>query len=136
MNTNDAEGKDAKGIIGELGWPCDVPVERLVASLFDRAMRAGVIEGEVILGYTFDRGELPGWAGREDRLLVAAYALCRFASDQNLLEKLRFDGALVSHEVLQSDEWTAASPRLPGMCGLYETARDEWNRAKADEQVG
>ena len=75
MNTDDAERKDAKGIIGELGWPCDTPVERLVASVYDRAMRAGMIESAAILGFTFDRAELPRWATREDRLVIALNAL-------------------------------------------------------------
>ena len=40
MNTNAAERKDAKDIIEGLGWPDDIPVERLVASIYDQAMRA------------------------------------------------------------------------------------------------
>ncbi len=39
-------------------------------------------------------------------------------------------------EVLKSDEWNAPSPRLPDMGSLYETAGDEWNRAKAGEAIG
>lgn len=136
MSGNDRERKDAKEIIGGLGWPSDIPIERLVASVYDRAMRAGMIESAVILGFTFDRAELPRRVTRETRLTISLNALAHYACDRGLLEKLRFDGRLVPHEVLQSDEWTAASPRLPGMHGLYETARDEWNRDKADEAVG
>ncbi len=123
-------------MIEELGWPSDIPVERLVASMFDRAMRAGVIEGEVILGYVFDRGEFGSRVTRENRLMVAVYGLLHFLADRDRIDELRFDGTLVSDEVVGSDEWTAASPRLPSMHGLYEAARDEWNRAKADEAVG
>lgn len=74
MKTNDAERKDAKEIIGELGWPNDIPVERLVASVYDRAKCAGMIESEVILGFTFDRAELPRQVTREDRLMIALNA--------------------------------------------------------------
>ncbi len=136
MDTNDAGRQDAKKIIRELGWPCDVPVERLVASVFARAMESGMIESAIILGFTFDRAELPRRVTRETRLTISLNALAHYACDRGLLEKLRFDGRLVPHEVLQSDEWTAASPRLPGIHGLYETARDGWNRAKADEAAG
>ena len=136
MSGNDRERKHAKEIIEGLGWPSDIPVERLVASVYDRAMRAGMIESAVILGFTFDRAELPRWATREDKLMIALNGLAHFASDRDLLEMLRFDGTLVPNEILQSDEWTAASPRLPGMHGLYEAARDESNRAKSDEAAG
>ena len=136
MNPNDAERKDAKEIIGGLGWPSDLAVERLVASVYDRAMRAGMIECAVILGFTFDRIELPGWAEREDKLMTALNALAHFACDRGLLEKLRFDGAFVQDEVLDSEEWTAASPRLPTMRGLYEATRREWDRDRAEPTAG
>ena len=123
MNTNDAGRKDAKEIIRELGWPCDIPIERLVASVYDRAMRAGMIECAPIWGFTFDRAELSRSVTRETRLTIALSALAHFASDRGMLEMLRFDGTLVSDEVLASDEWTSASPRLPGMHGLYEPTR-------------
>jgi hypothetical protein len=74
-------GRQAAAILAELGWPTAIPIERLVASVYDRAMRSGIFEGEMILGYTFDRAGLPGRATREDRLTVAMYALCRFAAD-------------------------------------------------------
>lgn len=136
MNTNDAGRQDAKEIIRELGWPCDIPIERLVASVFARAMRAGVIEGEVILGYTFDRGELPRSVTRGDRLTIALSALAHFAFDRGLLDRLRFDGTLVPDEVLESEEWNAASPTLPSMHGLYEATRQEWDRAKVESTGG
>ncbi len=131
MNAEDGEKRDAKAIIGELGWPDGVPTERLVASVFDRAMRAGMFESELILGYTFDRAELPGRARRQDRLKAALNALCRFAADRDRLEELQFDECLVTDVVLRSEEWTSPSPRLPGMHGLYEAARREWDRAEA-----
>ena len=131
MNTNDAERKDAKEIIEGLGWPGDIPVERLVASVYDRAMRAGMIESEVILGFTFDRAELPRQVTREDRLTIALNALAHFASDRDLLEGLRFDGTLVPVDVLESEEWNAPSPRLPSMRGLYEATQQEWDGGNA-----
>jgi len=94
-------------------------------------MRSGMFEAEVIMGYAFDRTEFPAAASREDRLTVALHALCRFAADNGRLEDLRFDGNLVSDDVLRSDEWTSASPRLPGMCGLYDTTRGGWDREQA-----
>ena len=118
-------------ILGELGWPTAISIERLAASVHDRAMKAGMFEAELILGYAHDRAELPGRATREDRLTVALHALCRFAADNGRLEDLRFDGNLVSDDVLRSDEWTSASPRLPGMCGLYDTTRGGWDREQA-----
>ena len=123
MNTNDAERKDAKEIIEGLGWPSDIPIERLVASVYDRAMRAGMIESAAILGFTFDRAELPRRVARETRLTIALNALAHFACDRGLLEKLRFDGKLVPDEVLESEEWSAASPMLPSMHWLYEATR-------------
>jgi len=131
MSAKDGERKDAREIIRGLGWPDGVSVERIAASVFDRAVRAGVVEGEVILGYTFDRGQLPGWAEREDRLLVAVYALCHYLADRDRLDELRYDGNLVADEVLATEEWTSASPRLPGMQGLYEAARREWDEGKS-----
>jgi len=136
MDTNDAERKDAREILEELGWPNDIPVERLVASVCDRAMRAGMIESAVILGYTFDRAELPRRVTREDRLVIALNALAHFASDRGLLEKLRYDGALVPDEVLESGEWNAASPTLPSMRGLYEATQLEWDKGKAEPTAG
>ena len=109
-------GRQAAAVLAELGWPTGVPTERLAASVFDRAVRSGMFESELILGYTFDRAKLPGWATREDRLMVALHALCRFAADRGRLEELRFDGALVFDEV-RSDGWTRASPTLPGTRG-------------------
>ncbi len=136
MNTNVAESKDAKEIIEGLGWPSDIPVERLVASAFNTAMENGMIESAVILGFTFDRIELPGWADRHEKLMIAFNALAHFASDRGLLERLRFNGTLVSDEVLESDEWNAPSPMLPGMHGLYEAVRQDWDRDKAEPAVG
>ncbi len=136
MNTNVAKRKDAKEIIEDLGWPSDIPVERLVASAFNAAMENGMIESAVILGFTFDRIELPGWADRHEKLMIAINALAHFASDRGLLEKLRFNGTLVSDDVLESDEWNAQSPMLPGMHGLYEAARRDWDRDKAEPAAG
>jgi hypothetical protein len=124
-------GRQAAAILGELGWPAGIPTERLVASVYDRAMRSGMFEAEVIMGYTFDRTEFPAVVSRDDRLTVAMYAILRFAADNGRLEALRFDGALASDEVLRSDGWTCASPRLPGMRGLYGAASRERNGAKA-----
>ena len=123
-------------IIGELGWPAGIPTERLVASVFGRAMRSGMFEAEVIMGYTFDRTEFPAVASRDDRLTVALHALLRFAADLGRLEDLRFDGNLVSDDVLRSDEWTSASPMLPGMRGLYEATRRERDRDKTEPTAG
>ena len=128
---NATTGRQAAVILGELGWPAGIPTGRLVASVFDRAMRGGIFEAEVIMGYAFDKAEFPGRATREDRLTVAMYALCRFAADRGRLEALRFDGALVSDDVLRSDDWTSASPMLPGMRGLYEAAGQERDGAEA-----
>ena len=99
-------------ILGELGWPAGVPTGRLAASLYDRAMRSGMFEAEVIMGFTFDRKECPAVVSRDDRLTVALHALCRFAADHGRLEDLRFDGSLASDDVLRSEDWTSASPRL------------------------
>jgi len=128
------QGTDAT--IRELGWPDGVPTEKLVASVYDRAMRAGMFEAELILGYTFDRAEFPRCATREDRLTVGLNAVCRFAADHDRLEELRFDGVLVPDETLRSHGWTTASPRLPCMRGLYEAASREWDRAKANAAAG
>ncbi len=83
------------------------------------------------MGYTFDRREFPAVVSRDDRLTVALHALCRFAADNGRLEDLRFDGNLVSDDVPRSDEWTSASPRLPGMFGLYDATRGGWDREPA-----
>ncbi len=136
MNTKDAGRKDAKKIIEGLGWPSDIPVERLVASVYDRAMENGMIESAVILAFTFDSAELPRRVTREDRLTIALNALAHFASDRGLLEKLRFDGTLVRDEVLESEEWNAPSPMLPSMHGLYEATRKEWDRGGAEPKAG
>ena len=136
MNTNDAGRRDAKEIIGELGWPSDIPVERLVASVYDKALRAGMIESEVILGFTFDRAELPRQVTREDRLTIALNALAHFASDRGLLDRLRFDRTFVQDEVLESEEWNAPSPTLPCMHGLYAATRQEWDSGNAEPTVG
>ena len=127
---NATTGRQAAAILGELGWPAGIPTERLAASAFDRAMRVGMFEAELILGYTHDCGEFPASATREDRLSVALYALCKFASDRDRLEELRYDGALVPDEVLRSDDWTSASPMLPSMHGLYEAAGRECDGAR------
>jgi hypothetical protein len=129
-------GRRAAAILAGLGWPIAIPTERLVASVCDRAMRGGMFEAEVIIGYAFDRAEFPGRATRGDRLTVAMYALLRFAADLGRLEDLRYDGVLASDDVLRSDEWTSASPRLPGVRGLYEAARREWGRDKAEPTAG
>ena len=136
MNTNDAGKQDAQDIIRELGWPCGIPIERLVASVFARAMESGMIESAIILAYTFDRSELPRPVTRETRLTVSLNALVHFACGRGMLEMLRFDGTLVPDEVLESDEWNAPSPMLPSMRGLYEATRQEWDRGKAEPTAG
>ena len=136
MNTNYAGRKDAKEIIEGLGWPNDIPVERLVASVYEKAMESEMIESAMILAYTFDRAELPRLVTREDRLTIALNALAHFASDRSLLEMLRFDEALVPDEILESAEWNAPSPMLPSMHGLYEAMRQEWDRDEAEPAVG
>ena len=128
---NDAtKGRQATPILAGLGWPTGLPTERLAAGVFGRAMRSGMFEAEVIMSYTFDRTEFPAVASRDDRLTVALHALCRFAVDHGRLEDLRFDGGLASDDVLRSDEWTSASPRLPSMHGLYEAAGRECDGAR------
>ncbi len=122
--------QNANAIIRELGWPTGISTERLVASMFDRAMQVGMFESELILGYTFDRAEFPA-ATRDNRLAAALNALCRFAADHGRLEELRYAGRLVSDEVLRSDGWTSAPPRLPGMRGLYEAASRGRHRARS-----
>ena len=136
MNTNNAERKDAKEIIEGLGWPRDIPVERLVASVFARAMERGMIESAIILAYTFDRSEFPRRVSRETRLTVSLNALVHFACDRGVLEMLRFDGRLVPAEVLESEAWNAPSPTLPGTHGLYEAARQEWSRGEVEPTAG
>ena len=128
---NATTGRQAATILGELGWPAGIPTKRLAASVFGRAIRSGMFEAEVIMGYTFDRREFPAVVSRDDRLTVALHALCRFAADNGRLEDLRFDGNLVSDDVPRSDEWTSASPRLPGMFGLYDATRGGWDREPA-----
>ena len=118
-------------ILGELGWPAGIPTGRLAASVFDRAMRGGMFEAELILRYVLDRTEFRTRATRGDRLTVAFHAFLRFAADLGRLEDLRYDGGLVSDEVLWSDDWTSASPILPCMCGLYGAAIREGNGAKS-----
>ena len=114
---------DTMRIIAALGWPQDIPRERLVASVFDRAMRGKMpIAAEMILGYVFDKTEFPAPANREDKLAVALHAVRHFAEDHGLIDDLTFDGHLVSDDVLESESWTADSPRLPGMHGLFEAA--------------
>ena len=127
---NDATiGRRPAAILGELGWPAGIHTERLAASVYDRAMRSGMFEADVIIGYTFNRTELPAVVSRDDRLTVAMYALLRFAADSGRLEALRYDGALASDEILRSDEWTSASPMLPCMHGLYGAESREWDGA-------
>ena len=129
-------GRQAAAILAGLGWPTAIPTERLAASVYDRAMRSGMFEAEVVIGYTFDRTELPAVASREDRLTVAMYALCRFAADNGRLEALRYDGRLVPDGTLRSGRWTAASPILPCMRGLYEATRRERDRDKTEPMAG
>jgi hypothetical protein len=126
---NATTGRQAAATLGELGWPAAVHTERLAASVFDRAMRSGMFEAAVIMGFTFDRKECPAVVSRDDRLTVALHALCRFAAEKGRLEALRYDGVLASDEVLRSDGWTCASPRLPCMHGLYGAASREWDGA-------
>jgi len=134
---NDATtGRQAAAILAGLGWPTAIPTERLVASMFDRAMRSGMFEAEVIMGYTFDRTQFPAVASRDDRLTVALHALCRFAADNGRLEALRYDGRLVPDGTLRSGRWTAASPILPCMRGLYEATRRERDRDKTEPTAG
>ncbi len=57
--------QDPEATIRELDWPDGLPAERLVASVYDWAIRAGMIEAELILGYAHDRTELPGRATPE-----------------------------------------------------------------------
>ncbi len=132
MKTSKAERKDTREIIRELGWPDGIPVERLVASVFNAAMERGMIESAVILGHTFDRDQLSRRVTRENRLTIALNALAHFASDRGLLEKLRFEGTLVPDEVLESIDWNAPSPMLPSMRGLYEATRQERDKGKAE----
>ena len=114
---------DTTRIIAALGWPRDISRERLVASVFDRAMRGEMpIAAEMILGYVFDKKEFPRPAAREDKLAVALHAVRHFAEDHGLIDDLAFDGHLVSDDVLESESWTADSPRLPGMHGLFVAA--------------
>ncbi len=114
---------DTTRIIAALGWPQDISQERLVASVFDRAARGGMpVAAEMILGYVFDKTEFPAPASREDKLAVALHAIRHFAEDHGLIDGLAFDGHLVSDEELESESWTADSPRLPGMHGLFESA--------------
>ena len=129
-------GRQAAAILAGLGWPTAIPTERLVASVFDRAMRSGMFEAEVVIGYTFDRTQFPAVVSRDDRLTVAMYALLRFAADNGRLEALRYDGRLVPDGTLRSGKWTAASPRLSGMRGLYEATRRERDRDKAEPTAG
>jgi len=114
-------------IITALGWPRDISKERLVASVFDHAMRGGMpIAAEMILGYVFDKREFPGSATREDKLAVALHAIRHFAEDHGSIDDLAFDGHLLPDEVLNSESWTADSPRLPGMHGLCDVGtRDD-----------
>ena len=110
-------------IIAALGWPQDISRERLVAGVFDRAMRGGMpVAAEMILGYVFDKTEFPAPATREDKLAVALHAIRHFAEDHGLIDDLAFDGHLVADEELESECWTSDSPRLPGMLGLYAAA--------------
>ena len=112
---------DTARIIAALGWPQDISKERLVASVFDRAMRGGMpVAAEMILGYVFDKKEFPASATREDKLVIALHAIRHFAEDHGSIDDLMFDGHLLPDEVLNSESWTADSPRLPGMHGLYE----------------
>jgi len=112
---------DTAKIIAALGWPQDISRERLVASVFDRAMRGGMpVAAEMILGYVFDRKEFPvPTITRECKLAGALHAIRHFAEDHGVIDDLAFDGCLVSDDVLASESWTADSPRLPGMHGLY-----------------
>ncbi len=108
-------------IIAALGWPQDISQERLVASVFDRAMRGDMpIAAEMILGYVFDKTEFPAPATRENKFAVALHAVRHFAEDHGLIDDLAFDGHLVSDEELESESWRSDSPRLPGMQRLYE----------------
>ena len=108
-------------IIAALGWPQDISRERLVAGVFDRAVRGEMpIAAEMILGYVFDKREFPANTTRQDKLAVALHAIRHFAEDHGSIGDLMFDGHLVSDDVLTSESWTADSPRLPGMLGLYD----------------
>jgi len=112
---------DTARIIAALGWPQDISQERLVASVFDRAMRTGMpIASEMILGYVFDKREFPANKSRQDRLAAALHAIRHYAEDHGSIDDLMFDGHLVSDDVLASESWTSGSPRLPGMHGIYE----------------
>lgn len=114
---------DTTRIIAALGWPRDISRERLVASVFDRAMRGEMpIAAEMILGYVFDKTEFPVPATREDKLAVALHAIRHFAEDHGVIDGLTFDGHLVSDEELESESWRSESPRLPGMHRVYEAA--------------
>lgn len=114
---------DTTRIIAALGWPRDISRERLVASVFDRAMRGGMpVAAEMILGYVFDKREFPATTSRENRLAVALHAIHHFAANHGLIDSLVFDGRLVSDDLLASESWSADSPRLPEMYGLFEAA--------------
>lgn len=111
---------DAEATIGQLGWPKGLSAERLTASLFACAARAGLHDpAERILARVFERTEFPAFATRDDRLAVARFALCRLAARLDRPDDLRFDGCLVTDEVVASDEWSAPSPRLPSVRGLH-----------------
>ena len=114
---------ETTSIIAALGWPPDISQERLVASVFDRAMRGGMpVAAEMILGYVFDKTEIPVAATRADKLVAALHAIRRFADDHGLIDSLAFDGRLVPDAELESESWAADSPRLRGMHGLYRAA--------------
>ena len=116
---------DTTRIIATLGWPQDISQERLVASVFDRVLRGGMpIAAEMILGYVFDKREFSANKTRQDRLAAALHAIRHFAEEHGSIDDLMFEGHLVSDDVLASESWTADSPRLPGMHGIYDAVME------------
>ena len=116
---------DTARIIAALGWPQDISQERLVASVFDRAVRGEMpIAAEMILGYVFDKREFPANKTRQDRLAAALHAIRHYAEDHGSIDDLMFDGHLVSDDVLASESWTSDSPRLSGMHGIYDAVME------------
>ena len=112
-------------IMASLGWPDEISQERLVASVFDRAVRGEMpVAAEMILGYVFDKREFPANTTRQDKLAVALHAIRHFAEDYGSIGDLMFDGHLVSDDVLTSESWTSDLPRLPGMHGIYDAVME------------
>ena len=116
---------ETTSIMSSLGWPQHISQERLVASVFDRAVRGEMpIAAEMILGYVLDTREFPANKTRQERLAAALHAIRHFAEEHGSIDDLMFEGHLVSDDVLASESWTADSPRLPGMHGIYDAVME------------